>query len=82
MNTTMSLAVAAFALLLAVAGATWAAPPQETAEAIRTHRMGTLLVKAKPGEKVKVTQLRHEFWFGTALSRKMFRDATPADQRE
>jgi hypothetical protein len=35
---------------------------------IRRHRMGELIVKAGPGADVHVKQLRHEFWFGAALS--------------
>ncbi len=37
-------------------------------EAIAQHRMGTLTVVAKPGQEVHVEQLRHEFWFGAAIS--------------
>ncbi|MBE2214833.1 MAG: endo-1,4-beta-xylanase [Opitutaceae bacterium] len=56
---------------------------QDTAalnEAIRQHRMGTLIIEAKPGTKVQVEQLRHEFWFGCALANQAF-DGTmdPAD---
>jgi GH35 family endo-1,4-beta-xylanase len=36
--------------------------------AIAQHRMGTLTVLAKPGQEVHVDQLRHEFWFGAAIS--------------
>jgi endo-1,4-beta-xylanase len=39
---------------------------------IRQHRMGDLIVKAKPGAEVHVKQLRHEFWFGAALSSGAF----------
>src|SRR4030042_2104739 len=39
---------------------------------IREHRMGELLVKTKPGAEVHVEQLRHEFWFGAALSSGAF----------
>jgi GH35 family endo-1,4-beta-xylanase len=41
---------------------------------IREHRMGELLVKAGPGAEVHVEQLRHEFWFGAALSSGAFSD--------
>jgi GH35 family endo-1,4-beta-xylanase len=41
-------------------------------EAIRQVRMGTLVVEAAPGVAVRVEQLRHEFWFGAALSNRMF----------
>ena len=48
--------------------------------AIRQHRMGTLVVTAKPGARIQVEQLRHEFWFGAALANQAF-DGTlaPAD---
>ena len=36
--------------------------------AIEQHRMGTLTVQAQPGAEVRVAQLRHEFWFGAAIS--------------
>ena len=39
---------------------------------IREHRMGELLIKAKSGAEVHVKQLRHEFWFGAALSSGVF----------
>lgn len=35
---------------------------------IARHRKGQLVVNAKPGDKVTVEQLRHEFWFGAAIS--------------
>jgi GH35 family endo-1,4-beta-xylanase len=34
--------------------------------------MGELVVKAEPGAEVHVKQLRHEFWFGAALSSGAF----------
>jgi len=40
---------------------------------IRKHRMGEITVRARPGSKVKVTQLAHEFWFGTAIAQSVFR---------
>ena len=43
--------------------------PESPEELIRKHRMGTITVTAPPGTAVKVEQLRHEFWFGTAISR-------------
>ena len=58
-------------------------PQDEQEQAIRQHRMGTLVVRARPGDRVKVTQLRHEFWFGTAVAYQMFRDsADPEEQRQ
>ena len=40
--------------------------------AITQHRMGTLTIQAEPGAEVRVRQLRHEFWFGAALSSGIF----------
>lgn len=36
-------------------------------ESIAKNRKGVLVVKAKRGDKVKVEQLLHEFWFGCAI---------------
>ncbi len=52
-----------------------------TDAAIRKVRMGTLEVRTKPGALVKVTQLRHEFEFGTAISRKMFSASADPEQK-
>jgi endo-1,4-beta-xylanase len=35
---------------------------------IAKHRKGELVIKAERGAKVKVEQLRHEFWFGCAIA--------------
>jgi endo-1,4-beta-xylanase len=40
--------------------------------AVRQHRMGILIVKAEPGVAVRVEQVRHEFWFGAAISSSVF----------
>jgi endo-1,4-beta-xylanase len=39
---------------------------------IRQNRMGQLTVKAKPGATVRVEQIKHEFWFGAAISSSIF----------
>ena len=46
--------------------------PEVIAARIAEHRMGDLVVTAKPGAAVHVEQLRHEFWFGAALSSGAF----------
>lgn len=52
------------------------APAEEDLErSIREHRMGTIVVQAAPGAEVHVEQLRHEFWFGCALSSGVFSGA-------
>src|SRR5688572_21485166 len=35
---------------------------------IARYRKGELIVKAKSGDKVLIEQIRHEFWFGAAIS--------------
>ena len=53
-------------------------PNQDAASAVLassadlSHRKGTLVVHAKPGAMVHVAQLRHEFWFGGAITSKVF----------
>jgi endo-1,4-beta-xylanase len=39
---------------------------------IRQNRMGELTIQAKPGASVRVEQIRHEFWFGAAISSSAF----------
>jgi len=41
-------------------------------DAIRKHRMGALVIHAPPDIDVRVEQLRHEFWFGCAISSGIF----------
>ena len=54
--------------VIAVFAAAVQADDPELDRAISQHRMGTLTVLAKPGAEVRVEQLRHEFWFGAAIS--------------
>ncbi len=54
------------------AGVSGELEPEAIEARIREHRMGELLVKAGPGVEVHVKQLRHEFWFGAALSSGAF----------
>lgn len=46
---------------------------------IAKHRMGTLTIQAKPNTTVRIEQLRHEFWFGAALSSRFFGPQANAD---
>jgi len=56
--------------------------PDAIAARIAEHRMGDLIVRARPGSAVHVAQLRHEFWFGAALSSGAFGGRLSAeDQR-
>ena len=38
---------------------------------IASHRQGELIIRAKPGDKISVEQLSHEFWFGCAISNSL-----------
>ncbi len=51
-------------------------------KAIQQHRMGTLIVETKPGSRVQVEQLRHEFWFGAAISSSAFGGRFNTEERE
>jgi GH35 family endo-1,4-beta-xylanase len=53
--------VIAFAGMSAVRG-------QDVNKDIDRYRKGELTIQARPGAKVTVEQLRHEFWFGAAIS--------------
>jgi GH35 family endo-1,4-beta-xylanase len=44
----------------------------ESDRAIAAHRMGTLTVLTEPEAEVRVEQIRHEFWFGAAISSRAF----------
>ena len=74
----LSLIVAAVAACEARANSDASAKlkPEAIEARIREHRMGELIVKTKPGAEVKVEQLRHEFWFGTAISNSMVQGAS------
>ncbi len=48
------------------------AEDMESDRAITEHRMGTLTILAEPGAEVRVEQVRHEFWFGAAISSRIF----------
>ena len=64
------------------AGTSGELEPEAIKAKIREHRMGELLVKARPGTEVHVEQLRHEFWFGATLSSGAFSGRMSAeDQR-
>lgn len=40
--------------------------------AIQANRTGTLVIQARPGARIQVEQLRHEFWFGATVPTGMF----------
>ncbi len=43
------------------------AQKSEIEQSIDANRKGEIVIKAKPGTKVKVEQVAHEFWFGCAI---------------
>lgn len=63
------------------ADATGKLAPEALEARIRQHRMGELEVRAKPNAAVHVEQLRHEFWFGAALSSRAFGGRMSAEDR-
>jgi len=63
------------------AGVSGELKPEAIEARIRQHRMGELVVRAKPGAQVKVEQLRHEFWFGAALSSGAFSGRLSAEDQ-
>ena len=76
-TTTLPFTVLLTALLCA---SSMAADTTEIDQAVRRHRMGTLIIHASPAAEIRVEQLRHEFWFGAAISNGVFSDrADPAD---
>jgi GH35 family endo-1,4-beta-xylanase/peptidoglycan/xylan/chitin deacetylase (PgdA/CDA1 family) len=44
---------------------------QRLDESIAKNRKGEIIVRARPGAKVTVEQLSHEFWFGCAISNSL-----------
>lgn len=52
----------------------YAQAPQSDAtnRSIAEIRKGELVVKAKPGDKIKIEQVSHAFWFGCAIANQVF----------
>ncbi len=73
----MSLRQSALIFLFSAAGLSAATPDLDAS--IARERMGTLVVRARPGAKVAVEQLRHEFWFGATLPGGIFTGRNSAD---
>ncbi|HTF22194.1 MAG TPA: endo-1,4-beta-xylanase [Chryseolinea sp.] len=69
--------IPAMLLQLAVLSAT----AQNQEKDIMKNRQGDLIVNAKPGATVIVEQLRHEFWFGCAISNGFVDGTMPAADR-
>jgi GH35 family endo-1,4-beta-xylanase len=49
-------------------------------ERIEKHRTGFIVIQGPPHTAVKVTQCKHEFWFGSAISNRIFDGG--ADERD
>lgn len=91
------LSVLCLALACGLAAPSHAAQPQAPAtpadltearkaeldRAIALNRMGTLVIQTAPGAEVRVEQVRHEFWFGSAIASEPFgrRADTPDAQK-
>jgi GH35 family endo-1,4-beta-xylanase len=86
MRSGIALAMLLLTLLPLSASADWRADTDTWIEQRRQGRMILRVVDAEgnpvSGANIRATLVRHEFWFGTALARKMFRAQTPADERE
>jgi len=67
------------ALAVTATGLASESPAQGGGSPLPRHRMGRITVRCRPGARVKVTQLEHEFWFGTAISRRAFSPRVPAE---
>ena len=77
------LSLSRYALLVVLvpcASQSMVADDAERNRAIEQHRMGTLTIRAQPGVDVRVEQLRHEFWFGAAISSGLFSARANAEQ--
>jgi len=49
-------------------------------KAIAKNRKGDLIIKAKPGSKVLVEQLSHEFWFGCEIDNNIVGSSRPENE--
>ncbi len=58
-------------LMVCLVGTTAHAQHDDTNAAIEQHRKGNLIIRAKPGDRITVEQLSHEFWFGCAISNSL-----------
>jgi len=60
------------ALIMLIKSSFCGAQNSEINQSIAKNRKGELIVKAKPGARITIEQLNHEFWFGCALTDRMF----------
>jgi len=60
----------------------FATPKPEKQPSVYNHRMGELNVKTKPGAKVIVEQVAHEFWFGCAIPNSFVDGSMPETDKK
>lgn len=51
-------------------------------ESIQKHRTGFIVIETSPYASVEVKQLKHEFWFGCAINRRIFSESASAEDRK
>ena len=51
-------------------------------EAIAENRQVKIIIKTKPGTRVSVEQLSHEFWFGCAITNSIASDRMPENDKK
>ncbi len=51
-------------------------------KAIDENRKGSFHIKGKPGEVVKIEQLKHEFWFGCAITSNVFTEKSKMSEAD
>src|SRR5690606_11342523 len=70
-NSAMNRSLLIMSLMVCLVGTTAHAQHDDTNAAIEQHRKGNLIIRAKPGDRITVEQLSHEFWFGCAISNSL-----------
>lgn len=76
-----SYSVLILVILLLLTGIKTQAKDNSIEKSITLYRKGEITVKAKPGSQVSVEQLRHEFWFGCAISNYAVNPSVPEADR-
>jgi GH35 family endo-1,4-beta-xylanase len=69
-------------LMVLINGGIVRAEKSDMAASIQKYRTGTIVIKTVPGTKITVNQLKHEFWFGTAISQFVFNGMVSEKDRE
>ncbi len=76
--------IAAVLVMATLAGLPFgcAAQKSEMEQSIDSNRKGELVIKAKPGAKVQVEQVAHEFWFGCAIPNGFVDGSMPENDKK